>query len=282
MNQPPDLIGLYARLDLARKQYQSAGQPLPPDLTRAILAVEARAQSMLSPQQIQAAQHHVHQAQQRLIADQYDQIAREQAAQADRAGREVIGSLTQGAFGERDGLTPEQFKSLVKGQKVKIDPKYRKFDRKAASADVRERTKRIDPEGKGYSLKEWERRLDQLAETVNDPKRWKEVSAQYRMDPAELRKLANNWAENGLKHVMERRERERFGSDKPTEVEPTDDHRRRAQLLDATTRSATREEEFDMLSDSIRPESLMDDSPRGDVARAFAEVEAREEHDDVA
>jgi hypothetical protein len=246
---------------------------VPFELSQAIRTVEDRARSVLSPQQMRAAQEHVATAKNRIL---HDEQSREHARN-DRQANKLMQDLTRGMLGRGDGLTREQFAQVQKGEKkLKFKSGQEYFDPKVADKVIRERTKRLDPAGKGFGFKEWQRRLDQLVDAGEG--KFAELAKEYKGSPDELRKAVDAWGTDRYGFEMRMRNASKTPP-KDESVRVTDDDHRRATVIGAYLdhTDAEDDQQTDMLFNGISNESLNDDGMRGDIARAFDQVEERDD-----
>ena len=159
---PVNIVGLYAKLQIAAERYQQSGQPVPRNVIRNIQAIESLAQSRLPPDQLAAAQFYVQQEKHRLLTEE---AKREGAARAQQETKMQEHIFTEASRGLLDGkgLSPEQLDKLRRG-KLKL------HDAKPVDEDARfrEATKNLDPAGKGWARTEYERRMNALADAADD------------------------------------------------------------------------------------------------------------------
>lgn len=300
MTQPrvPDMVGAYARLSLRADALRAAGKPVPIDITRGMQAIEMRARATIPPDQFQTVIHHVEAAKARLyqteVAKAKEQATRQAHADKETGVREVTRGL--GLLGNANGLTLEQFEALKTGKKVPTGVRQRP-DQETIDAEMRRRTSKVDPTGKGYTDAEWVRRLDALAD-ASEPE-FTRLAQQYKLPPQKLRELTDYFKENRLGYGIQERLRDKDTTQdrardlsnaarsgvavkkrepEPDEVEPADDDVRKAQLLDQYVKKTNWNDRrnADFITDAI-PQRLLDNEfIEGDVARAWDEMENQE------
>lgn len=262
-----DVIAEYAQLSLRAEQLQRTGQRVPPGLIHRIQTIEATARTRLTPQQLEAAMQHVEAAKMRILSEQAshqrEQGERDMQAMVDKKSRE----LTEGWLGQRDGLTAEQFRAVRDGKPLHF-PRARGSQREI-DATFRAST--------GMTEDQYVKLFDQLVEGGEQA-----ISAHARRtgtDVAALRSAVRRWSEgDAVAHGVMKRRSERVRPSEPVVADR--DTRRRAHLVDAILSTSIDKNDPRIIpTDSIREDSLRDDSPRGHIARA---MEAAERGVDVA
>jgi hypothetical protein len=275
-----NVVDSYARLTLTAERLQRSGQAVPVKLVQAIQAIESFANARFTPSQMRSAMQHVAQAKSRLVAEEYraEKIKRHAKLEADAEAwtkRE-----TQGMLGQANGLTRKQFQQLRDGKPVHF-PSRRIADGKPE--EVRRQTAALDKRGKGFTQKEWEERLDELADASDE--RFAMLAKQYNASPEELRKAAKRWETERVGFELQRR---LTANDKGHTIEkPHEGEQLRAQIIDSMwktdeetlsrLRPKQQQEYVEFATDSISQQSLDDKGMRGDIARAWSDSDAREE-----
>lgn len=281
-----DVIGRYARLTIAAERFSRSGRPVPYPILQEIQYIEATAQSRLNPRQMAAALQHVHHARAKILQQEHSLTHARVAEQKQSALERLSRSLTKDWFNRQEGLTPEQFVAVRDGKKITIPAKKRLSKEQLDRLSI-EQTKSLDPKGKGFTFKEWEERLDELADL--DPARFHEKAQKYRGDPHELKKAVKRWKVERLEIGLQRRREEREGEPKDHEIE-TESHQRKAQIVDAFAQSynpSDRQHQrlFDD-SDGVRRIINEGEGQTGaverasDIAKAMVEVEAQGDSDE--
>jgi hypothetical protein len=194
--------------------------------------IEAFARANFTPLQLQNASRLVEAEKLRLMegADAVSQ-ERSTAAAHDSVSR-MVRDMTPGMFGQPHA-TPEQVRAAAQGKKVP------RFERKQATqaerdAAFRQRTRQIDPQGRGWTEAEWEKRMDALADA--SPEQFGRLASGYRADAQQLQRTARKWKNERIEHGLQKRAQERDrlrGVDKSETHEPNDRDRRRAALVTA-------------------------------------------------
>lgn len=278
-----DIIGRYASLSVAAERLARAGRPVPHHIVREMQQIESIAQTRLTPSQLQAALQHVEHAKVQVLAQ--EQSISQARLQADIAqtAEKTSRKLTEGWFGKADGLTAEQWRAVRDGKKVvfKAPPKPDAAELDRLSV---ERTRGIDPAGKGFTLKEWEKRLDELAEVDRD--RFEVLAKRYNADPKDLRKAVDRWRTERLEVEFNRRQQAR-ASREGDEVYSGEGYQRKAQIMDAMVEHLDPSDEntarfFDDNAGAERIAQEGEGRPgaegrSADIARAMMQVESRGE-----
>lgn len=281
-----DVIGRYARLTIAAERFSRAGRPVPYPIMQEIQYIEATAQSRLNPRQISAAMQHVQHARAQILQQEHS-LTHAQVAEQNRSDLERLSrSLTKDWFNRQEGLTPEQFVAVRDGKKITI-PARKRLSKEQLDRLSIEHTKSLDPKGKGFTFKEWEERLDELADM--DPARFHEKAKEYRADPHELRKAVKRWKVERLEVGLQRRREAREGEPKDHEIE-TESHQRKAQIVDAFAQSykPSDRQHQRLFDDSDGVRRIIDEGEgqtgcverSSDIAKAMVEVEARGDSDE--
>lgn len=223
-----DVVGEYARLAVLKERIEAKGQRPPSQLIVRMQQIETLARARLTPQQFQAAMTHVEHAKlnfsETLTAQEK---AGEEARHKERADR-ITRELTAGLAGHGKGLSREQLRAVAEGKAPRA-----KMTQAERDALFRERTRAMDPAGKGWSEDEYARRMDALADA--SPERFAALAKGYRADPDGLRRAAKNWQTERVEYGLQKR---REASDKLLGLSgeprtPTEADRRRASLVDA-------------------------------------------------
>lgn len=276
----------YAKAVMTAQQYMAANQPVPLELQQYIHNVTREAEH-LSPRVKQIAMRAV----ERNIAEM---TAEQQSAASEQAVATAIRNATKANFGTSmagsklsNGLNPEQLKQLAKGQDVTIKSDRKKFNAAEADAKTRAVTKSIDPKGKGYSLNEWENRLEELAFALrsHDEERFTRLAKAYNADEDTLRDAARNWNRSSMGYHLERHRAEKQSDDDFT-IPATDENQRRAEITKNIIEHIP--DDYDdgvalSMADAIDPSYLEYDrdeedvSRRGHIARAMERLEAEED-----
>lgn len=274
--QPTDIIGYYAKLQIIAERYAAAGQYPPANITRKLQEIETRARATLSPAQLRAAEHHAHVAKDRISREIAANENARSAANTQRYVVDGVSKVTRGMAGSTEGLTPEQFQAVLDGKPI---PGRRAPNQAERDAVFRQQTASFDPRGQGWTEREWVERLDQLAD-AND-KQFDSLSKNYRAESAALRKTADTWRTDRIGYELQRRRSE--GEAPSRELTANDDDRRRADIIQAYAEYAYEEKRPELVDDfghDPMPQHLLEDeTSKGDVARAWTEVEARGDTD---
>jgi hypothetical protein len=274
--QPPDIVGTYAKLQIIADRYYAAGQQPPANVVRALQAIETRARATLSPQQLQAAEHHAHIAKDRILREMATAEHARQEAKTRQYVNEGVRKLTRGMAGATEGLTPEQFQAVRDGRPI---PARRAPTQAERDAAFRANTVHLDPQGRGWTEREWTQRLDQLADASE--REFSALSRNYLADPTQLQRTATTWRTERVGYEVQKRRAER---DAPSrEYVANDDDQRRADVIAAYADHAYEQKRPDFMDDvghdPIPERLLQDESRTGDIARAWNEVDARGDSD---
>lgn len=281
-----DMIGRYAQLEYAADIMRARGQRVDPRIVQEMQRIETAAKARLSPAQLHDAMLHKEHAKLRIQQDHAarnaEHVTRLATQRADQAARQ----LTGGVMGRLNGLTRAEVAAAAAGKTPKSD-RPRTLTQSERDAAFRDRTRALDPTGKGWTEREWERRMDSLADA--DPAAFARLSKSYRADAGQLAAAASKWKNERIEYGLQRRRSERTEStpDDSTPRALTDADRRRAVIVDSYLDSAGAEAEEELRTkgtstklDDVRgaiPESqLAESGRRGDVARAFVAVEGNE------
>lgn len=264
-------IHKYAELSLAADSYRSAGMPVPFEIQSRIDRLAAMAHQRLTPEQFEQYRDHVEAAKVRILNE--EQTQREEADR--RKGNDVVKQMTAGMLGQKDGLNYEQLQAAKNGKSIKVRPHFNLLDRKKTDAEVRAATKKLDPRGKGFGREEWERRLEQMA--MADYDGLTRIAKSYKASEEQIRAMARDWQQKRGQYEMDKR----TAVSKPPKEEvfkPTDDEQRRAAVVDAYIGSVDTDDEgeMDTFFDGVSDDSLEREGMRGDVAKAFVEIEERD------
>jgi hypothetical protein len=274
--QPPDIVGTYAKLQIIADQYYAAGQQPPANVVRALQAIETRARATLSPQQLRDAEHHAHIAKDRILRE----IATADRARTEAKTRQYVNEgvrkLTRGMAGATEGLTPEQFAAVRDGKPI---PGRRPPTQAERDAAFRTNTAHLDPQGRGWTESEWAQRLDQLADA--NEREFTALSRSYHADPSQLKKTAETWRTERIGYGLQKRRAER--EEPPREYVANEDDQRRADVIAAYADHAYEQKRPELMDDmghDPMPERLLQDEGRtGDIARAWNDVDARSDDD---
>jgi hypothetical protein len=278
MNLMQELIREYAHCEHEAAIYQSHSQPVPAYIQQRITNIEAWARVNVHPQHLQAA------IQQK---DQYLAYLKQEQNRLETANHEhlkratlekAVGKVTQGMLGQ-DKLNPNQLKAIVKKEPLRARiPNQTQAQR---DAKMREATKRHDPARKGWTEKEFAKRMDELTDA--SPAEFARLVKKYGADPAQIRKAVDGWKSERIEYGLRQRRLERQGDDEKLEPvlhEVDDNTHRRAVLATAYLADANDQAEH---GDSSKLDSLIDEIPtpmleesgrRGDIARAFDSLES--------
>lgn len=273
--QPVNIIGLYAKLEIAKERFEAAGKPVPENIIRNLQAIQARAQTTLDPRALQHAMQYVHTEKDRLLNEESALSRRAQVERAERVERDFVKRVTQNVTGAKRNLSLEELDALRRG-KFKVDEPVDtdKFFRSA--------TKKLDPRGKGYSRAEYARHMDLLVDA--SPENFKKYAQGFNATEEDLRAAAKAWeGERDGFRLMERLQRkdndirEHGKPDVQQKIDPRDELRATIahnMIDDAAKRQDTKR--VGELMDDIPDFILEDEHTRGDVGRAMQEVEERE------
>jgi len=265
-----DTVYRYAQLKYVADLYSRQGLPIPYKVARDMVNIEAEARAKFTPAQLdEIMATHVAQAGFRVAYEhEHAMEARDRQnleGAADRFAREA----TQGMFGQRDGLSSDQWAELHATGKVTFPST--KIDPTQADAAIRQSTKRLDPTGKGWSKKEWIAKLDALTDARNrrDQKSFDRVAAGIQQDPKELAKAADDWATQRIIYGL--KERADARDDGEDEVVEADEQTKRKMDVTDAYLSEVEEGRVDPQhsSGSLSDDYLNDDTMRGDIARAM-------------
>lgn len=225
-------IQRYAALAVAVQHNRAHGRQVHPAWISEMQRFEAFARANFTPQQLQNATRLVEAEKLRLM-EGAEAVAQERtAANAYSSVARTVSEMTHGMFGQPHA-TPEQVRAAAQGKKVP------RFERKQATqaerdAAFRQRTRHIDPQGRGWTEAEWEKRMDTLADA--SPEQFRRLAGSYRADPHELQRSARKWKHERIEHGLQKRAQERDrvrGVSTAETLEPNDRDRRRAALVTA-------------------------------------------------
>lgn len=233
-----DIVGEYARLAVLRESIEASGRRPPADLIRRISQIETIARARLTPAQLAAATNHVEHAKLRIYEEQTAQREALTRAQAQEFADRTTRDLTAGIGGHSKGLTREQLAAAAQGKPI---PKPKTMTQAERDAIFRDRTRAMDPQGKGWNEAEYERRMDALADA--SPQQFETLAKSYKADAAQLRRAADTWKGDRIEYAIKRRR----GEDKPPERELNDAERRRLTLVNAFV-----EKSGDQIEDDLR------------------------------
>ncbi len=278
MTQPVDLVGLYAKLSLVADRYYARGQQPPAHITNGINNIITRARASLTPAQMAAAEQHVHIARDRIMREEMTTRQQQHIADTDAKTERAVREMTRGMAGQTEGLTPTQFQAVLQGKPI---PNHmRELSQQERDYVFQNRTQHIDPHGRGWTESEWQQHMDHLTDA--DDAAFQELSKNYRADPTDLRRAANEWGtERITRGIIERRQanddRPSAYEREPTPFRATEDDERRADVIAAFGEVAVNDRPtLDVLTiNEVSRESLEDTSSRGDVARAWVDTESR-------
>lgn len=268
-----NLIEQYAKLSLAAERCAAKGLPIPDNVIRGMQGIEASARSRLTPGQFQDAMLHVNTAKRMLIAEETETLHAKNEQEKKKGIDSLSRNITRGFLGESNGLDAKQMADLLRKGKVTLKAKGPKFDRDSLEEQTRKQTKKLDPNGKGYSLKEWEKRLDELADA--SPEHFASLAKGYKADPNELQDAANRWKSDRYQYELNKRQAASDDSNEDETVEVSDDVIRSAELRAAVVEDESVDSGW--LAGDVSQDLLEEDSRHGDLARAFVENEEQEE-----
>jgi hypothetical protein len=285
MNQIQQLIEEYAHLEHSAAIYREFSQQVPPELIRKMEGIVAWGRANIHPNSFHLAIQEVNQrvatlqAQRMEINQELDRIQGQ--AQRKNVLSDAVSRITKGMLGQAS-LTPNQLKAIVNKQplRARIPNQHLSADQKDAL--MRESTKAFDPKGKGWGVKEFTRRMDELTD-ANEAD-FNRLTRYYRVDPREARLQANRWKHVRVEYGVKQRMLERHGDGGPGPIlreVPDHEHRKAtlatAMLADANDQSArgdSRNLDGYVGEGSIHPSYLEDTGRRGDIARSFEKVES--------
>lgn len=282
-----DFVLQYARLKVAEENCLARGVQVPPALRMRMHELEAIAKSRLTPQQLQAALHHVEVAKVRVRADAAREVAERRDKQVTQQVDGTVSSLTAGMLGRAGGLTRKELAAVAAGKAL---PKGQRMPQAQRDAIYRQQTRAFDPAGKGWGEAEWTKRLDALADAT--PEQFGALAKQYRADATALRATVDRWRTDRYEHgLRQRREAsDRFrGTDPIADRPPNYEERRRATIVNAYLQHTADDIESD--ADGGRSDALdsfqerIDDSlrtetePDGRLTRRAHIARAMEQHE---
>lgn len=227
-----DIVGEYAQLAVMKEIYDAKGKRPPSDLVRRMQVIETTARARLTPQQFQAALHHVEQAKLHFNHEMQAQAQAREAAEAQAFADRATRDLTSGVVGQSRGLTRAQLSAVAAGRPLPAGPA--KLTQAQRDAVFRDRTRAMDPAGKGWGEAEYERRMDALADAT--PEQFNKIASGYRAHPEQLRTAVRQWKGDRIEYgLMKRRQAsDRFhGLEGERTREPNERDRRRATLVSA-------------------------------------------------
>lgn len=253
-----DIIGEYAKLAVLREQIEGKGLRPPSKLLERMQHIETLARARLTPEQFNAALNHVEHAKLHFRQELAAETQAGEAARMQARKDQITQQLSAGIAGHERGLTREQLQTIAKGKP--LDPPKR-ITQKERDAAFRERTKALDPSGKGWTEAEYERRMDALADA--DPKQFEAMAKGYRADAKGLRQAVTNWKAERIEYGLQKRRQasDEFHGLSGAPREPNERDRRRAVLVDAF---------LDHSADAIEQDTL-----RGRRSPVLAELEDR-------
>ena len=235
MNTMGDVVQRYALLQCAVENAHAHGRRADPAFYREIQRIETMARVHFTPQQLQDVMHHVEVAKMHLKQREIDSrdaaFTAYTARQIDRTARD----LTRNTFGG-DGLSRRQLGEAARSGKRPATPRNDRLTQAERDQISREQSKRFDPAGRGWSEKEWVRRLDALVDAK--PNQRAALTRQYR-DQANLQQLTNKWSNDRWEHGLAKRQAARDAErekSRPREEAPKElnyQQRRRAVLAEA-------------------------------------------------
>jgi hypothetical protein len=283
MNLVQKLIREYAHCEHEASIYQAHSQPVPAHIQRRIIDIEAWARVNVHPAHLQAAiqekDHYVAHLKQEHI--KLETAHNNQLKQATL--EKAVGRVTQGMLGQ-DKLTPQQLRAIVTKQPLRARiPRQQQLTQAQRDEQTRNATKMYDPAGKGWTEKQFFKRMDDLAD-ANEAEFAKLVRG-YGVDPTHVRKFANDWKSQRVEFALKQRMADRHGDDTPGPLlDKVDDRDHRRAVL-ATAMLADAGEQAER-GDSSNLDGFIEETPtplleesgrRGDVARAFEQLEFRGE-----
>lgn len=239
-----------------------------------MLNIENEALAKFSPQQMDAALHYVNQYKFNIAAQEFTSNRAKAAQQLHDAQEKSARELTAGLFGQRNGLSSEQYREVRDTGKVTLPSN--KWNTAEADEVTQESTRRIDPKGVGWTKAQWVDKLDALtnARNIRDHAEFERLAAGINMPLKELQKTADEWTTKRITFgLSERANKAKSGDDEV--VEADDRVKRKVALTDAYLANVedgkVKPADF---NNSISKEYMQDDGLRGDVARAFASHES--------
>jgi hypothetical protein len=252
--------------------------------------IETMAQARIPQHMMPDAMNHMHQAKLRIQQEMQAEQRRRLDAITQQTTGKFVRDLTLGIAGNQRGLTSDQVRAVARGEKLVRNKQ--KLSGAEKDAAMRDRTRWIDPRGHGWTVKEYEARMDALADAT--PREFSQLAKQYRADPAQLKRAASSWKDERIEYGLIQRRAERTKTQELPEVrEPNPDDRRRAAVvtayLDQTAdkmevgaRSGVWTDESREIDGGIHP-ALLNETHNGEltrraqIARAFEETESGDE-----
>ena len=281
--QLPTMIQEYARLTAEREFASALGRKIRPQSLAKIAAIEARAQSALTPEQLQVALTNVNYLKQehhsRLAASkQADHIIKMRAL-ADSAHRK----MTKGMLGQEDGLTAHQFELLRQGKPVPIKGKGIRWEPAKWDDWARANTRGMGKDGKGLNFKQFDRLMDEIIELKDmggTDSAVKRLTGRLGKHALHAAQLASAWENDPNRYyvTLAQRQAER-GDEIDTDhyVKPSEEDTTRAVIIRAWARTnETPEQDRAMVSD-IDTHYLEDEGSLGDMARSFQAHQSAED-----
>ena len=273
--QPVNMIGLYAKLEITKERLEAQGKPVPENIIRNMQAIQARAQSTLDPYALQAAMQYVHQEKDRLLQEEAHAARVAELREAREFEDKLMGKLTENVIGTKRTLTVEELDQAIRG---KLKPES------TVDADkfFRNATKSLDPNGKGFTRAQYAKHMNLLADA--SPEKFKQYAKGFNASEADLKAAAEAWkGERDQFELMERlnRKDKDVAKHKPDvrQEKLSDREQLRAQIAhNMLMTSAMRDDRKAgaTLKDEIPDFMFEDEFTRGDVARAMQQVEERE------
>jgi hypothetical protein len=285
-----DAIGRFAQLSVIAENCAAHRRPVPPQVLQEMQQIEGWGRARLSPEQMQAAVAHVEQAKVHWRAE-YQQ---RQGEQSEQRVQQKMGNLMQRLTGSMmnrpEGLTVEQLRAVAAGKKIETQAVQLTQDQR--DAHFRDASRAMDPNGIGWGEKEYERRMDALADA--SPAQFERLAQGYRVAPEALRHAANEWNGHRVEYgVMRRRSEGDALIQRPEQDrDPSDSEVRRASVVNSYLERAADDVQRDTyrggtaaareLNEDV-PDYLLNESSsdgeltrRADVARAMDSYEGAE------
>lgn len=282
MSEPRDIVGDYTKLSYIADQLAARGQTVPTSISAQIQQIERRATAMLGPDQLRYVQQHVESTK----AQWHERdLAEARAGAADRQQKALernVRQMTEGMFGLKDGLSLEQMDEMRTKGRVTIKPPG-KPDRKKLDKQSKKATAAIDPTGEGYTRAEWEDMLDELVEAPAEALDERITKLGLRADKRKMRKAVENWRTESVGLEMQRRTEKELRKQGEEVIELSDEDKLRNELLFNTLEDVENNGDdrwMSRMTDSISEDLLNEDGVRGDVARAFSDVEESADYDE--
>lgn len=270
MQNIQNMIARHSWLTAGIKRCSITGQRVPPQVRAELQRIEARAQAMLSPQELQGAlqasqtmqAQHIHQAELQAAA----QEANHRVAAGDALAKEMTG-FDQG-----------QIESIRRGEKYTVKSEGPNI----AEGDAKLRAMLTGVGKKDMTRKQFDRLSDRYEEVKGvrgDGAAAAWAKRNFGDKAPQGVAMIEAWQESGLGLQMGLAER-RGGAAPDEEVEPSERDTLRATIAHEWVTKAKDDEQVrdSIIEDgAITDEYMESDEIHGDIARAMAECESKEE-----